>query len=260
MNINLPLAGKIIGSCAFSVASVISVINFKPPEGVENTTQEGVVIPESETTTADHPSEEETTQVTTQVENSEEESATSTQNSPEKPAASTTQKTAAKAQSAQQVATQPAKTTQTTTAQTTQNRYTSVYDFEHAMLGVCPQNVPSGVWPDKLRPIVSLGYRPEEKYGGTSRDIEFLIDIYWSAYKQGTQAAIQTFDGKTFDANYGSGAGSTIFTINFSNNTVTYKLPSFYTPNDKQWVKSTAQRGQAHLQSISSQFKAKCGY
>lgn len=148
----------------------------------------------------------------------------------------------------------------TTPAQTKpkQQRYTSVYDFEHAMLGVCPQNVPAGVWPDKLRPIVSLSYRPEERY--SSSDIELAIDIYWSAYKQGHQGATVTYEGGFFNGDCANGEKSTIFLFDFNNNTVTYTLPDFYTPKGEQWAKELAQRGQSHLQWVSSQFRAKCGY
>lgn len=249
---NMPLVGKVIGCCAFSAASVISIINFKSPEETKKaevrSTYTEVAELDAEAPSVSHKveeTEEESAQGSVEVKNQSSQSKATT-----KTAATTKAQATAKS-------TAQTKTNQATT-QTTQKRYTSVYDFEHAMLGVCPQNVPSGVWPDKLRPIVSLGYRPEERYSST--DIELHIATYWSSYKQGIQGATITFTGGFFGGDCSSGSKDVTFTFSFINNTVTYKAGSFITPNGEQWAKTIAQRGQNYLQSISSQFKAKCGY
>lgn len=256
----MPLVGKIIGCCALSAASILSIINFKAPEvpkesGVESIHTEVAEL-DAEASSVSHEVEEKEEEV--KEKKVKEESAqgsvevVTTTKTNTQPKISTATKAQATAKSTAQT-----KTNQATT-QTTQKRYTSVYDFEHAMLGVCPQNVPSGVWPDKLRPIVSLGYRPEERYSST--DIELHIATYWSSYKQGIQGATITFTGGFFGGDCSSGSKDVTFTFSFINNTVTYKAGSFITPNGEQWAKTIAQRGQNYLQSISSQFKAKCGY
>lgn len=264
MNINIPLIGKIIGSCLFSAASIVSVVNFKPPEEktnepvVEETTnqidntiasehkeenrsdsKEDVNASQESGQESGQGSTQSTTQVNTQV------------NTQVKSATKTAAKTTAKPVSAP-------KTTAPAQTQPKQKQYTSVYEFEHAMLGKCPQNVPAGVWPDKLRPIVSLGYRPEEKYGPSS--LETTIAIYWSSYKQGRQGSSFTFTGGLFGGDCSSGANNVKFTVSFANNTVNYTPGGYISPSGEQWAKSLAQRGQSYLQSISSQFRSKCGY
>lgn len=165
-------------------------------------------------------------------------------------------------------ATQPAMQTQPkaqtqpkTQTQPAQTEYSGGYDFEHAMLGVCPQNVPAGVWPNSLRPIVSLGYRPEEKYGPFSA--ETAVAVWWSSYKQGMNSPsyIATIiGGNQIDGNScGQGTNDTLFKMNYNTLTV-YWEDNAITPNGKEWADQQAQYMTSFLQSISAQFKAKCGY
>lgn len=258
MNINIPLIGKIIGSCLFSAASIVSVVNFKPPEektnepAIEETTNQI-----DDTTTSEH-EEENRSDSKEDVNSSQESGQGSTQptaqvNTQVKSATKTTARTMTKPVSAPNT-TAPAQT------QPKQKQYTSVYDFEHAMLGICPQNVPSGVWPDKLRPIVSLGYRPEEKYGPSSA--ETAVAIWWSSYKldKSSSSYIATATtGNQIGGDCGHGTDDTLFKMNYNTLTV-YWEDNAITPNGKVWADGKAQYMTNFLRSINSQFKAKCGY
>lgn len=253
----MPLVGKIISCCALSATSILLIINFKTPEVPKESEVESIHTEvtelDAEDSSVSHRVEEKKGEVKEESAQGSIEVATTTKTNTQ-PKISTSTKAQTTAKPTAQA------TTNQATAQTTQKRYTSVYDFEHAMLGVCPQNVPSGVWPDKLRPIVSLGYRPEERYGASST--ETAVAIWWSGYKQGITSPsyiANVIGGNQIGGDCGQGTDDTMFKMNYNTLTVYWEDGSI-TPSGKTWADNKAQYMTSFLRNINSQFKAKCGY
>lgn len=248
---NKPLIGKIIGCCAFAAASVISIINFKPPEEAKEAQVDPIY---TEIAELDPYAKPVSHKVEEKKEEAKEESAQGSVETATPQARTTKNRAQTALKSTTKITSKPA------TTQASPTRYTSVYDFEHAMLGICPQNVPSGVWPDKLRPIVSLGYRPEEKYGPFSA--ETAVAIWWSSYKQGKTSAnyiANVIGGNQIGGGCGQGTNDTSFKMNYNTLTV-YWEDDAITHNGKTWADSKAQYMASFLRNINAQFKAKCGY
>lgn len=246
------IGGGILGSGVSLLTTAGLMMQTNPIEiPIEDT------IPEAVTETQIEEKQEETKEESGQGETQQETPASNSQHQ-----VADTQPKEQATQPAMQ--TQPKAQTQTqpkTQTQPAQTEYSSGYDFEHAMLGVCPQNVPAGVWPNSLRPIVSLGYRPEEKYGPFSA--ETAVAVWWSSYKQGMNSPsyiATVIGGNQIDGNScGQGTNDTLFKMNYNTLTV-YWEDNAITPNGKEWADQQAQYMTSFLQSISAQFKAKCGY
>lgn len=161
---------------------------------------------------------------------------------------------------------------------TVKYKYTSVYEFEEAFRGVCPQDVPDDAWPDKLRPGVALGIL-HSAYG--SKDPLAYADEIWSQMKEDPNrgfdgGGIWLFGSDLFDSLLGSDGVDQWkymvgFTLNWSTKTVDwrrvnedkyYKGKEGFGTDSDVYIKMerAAKQMTARIRQRESEFKAKCGY
>lgn len=153
-------------------------------------------------------------------------------------------------------------------------KYSYVGDFEQAFMGYCPQDVPEGMWGDKLNPAVALGYSttsgdksPEAKIRnvwGTFKTQNFY-ELYGDNYKVGWTSMFGIDTGGSFN---GSVMGDNIaFILHWSTKTVTWERLWDDSPSKDYWpadmraqFDDIATRMTHHLRYLDNAYTAKCGY
>lgn len=144
-------------------------------------------------------------------------------------------------------------------------------DFEKAYLGVCPQDVPEGVWPDPLFPSVSLGYLSSDV---DSHNPEKKIRNVWNYYLIGRGfgdryqfASSDDFGVGTSGSYNGHLATSNVaFVLDWTHKTVDWKPLFDSSPSKDYWnaemqskLDALAVRMTTYLRELDARFKAKCG-
>lgn len=180
----------------------------------------------------------------------EEKPAVSEQNSWEKPA-----KNELKAES---TATTPQPTTP-------KYKYSYVGDFEKAMKGVCPQDVPDGLWPDPLMPSIALGLP-----GIVGQDLstpEGGATYLWTWLKSPWS---NQNDQKVVSAdrmNLGIDTSEFGFFINWPTRSFTWdyliangRTKATLDPEVIKVMDATSVRMSNHLKYLDQAFASKCGY
>lgn len=147
--------------------------------------------------------------------------------------------------------------------------FTNIWDFEEAANGMCPQDIPTGAWPDALRPGVALGII-HSAYG--SKDPLAHADEIWSQMKGGV-ASISDGGFWLFAKDLGLDFTTKpencnlliAFTLSWSQRTVGWTdlngaSKATISQDIVEQMDSIANQMTSRIRQRDSQFKTKCGY
>lgn len=163
-----------------------------------------------------------------------------------------------------------------TPAKPTQTQFTSIYDFEEAYMGVCPKDVPEGVWPSKLSPLVALGYSTKTAYDlqftpeTKARQIFHLFRSGQYSDSKGFVATVddmgvvfsKTEDGYFTDGRYVASHSGYRYWVEWATLTIYLDETGAYIPiNDEQRaeMQRVAEQMTRRLRELDAQYTAKCG-
>lgn len=142
--------------------------------------------------------------------------------------------------------------------------YTTLWDFERAALGMCPQDVPSHWWSQPPMPSVSIGIVSSFATPGQITLKEHTVWV-WNLYKSGQIPSTDEYQGgsaKEFDPSITYKDAK--FTVNWASLTVYftgwgYQEMNNVSTTDKAKMDAMAAEATTYMRWLDSTYNAKCG-